>query len=282
MAKVDPSSLKADEIAKAVLLTSIFSAFLVGCVIYFVVLYRNRQVKNKKEQEEREAIFQQELLKTQVEIQEQTFEQISKEIHDNITQVLSFVKLTMRSLGNGLDEANKAKLNDSRELLSQTIIDLRDMSKSMSFEHIATAGLAKAIEKEVERMNKSDVIKVSYATEGKIYSLGEQRELVLFRILQESINNALKHSGAKHFNISLQYKEDLFNLTLEDDGSGFSPASVENKSGSGLRNIENRARMIGGKATIDSAPGKGCRVSVDLYPLKQFNPNGATHSNSFS
>ena len=282
MAKVDPSSLKADEIAKAVLLTSIFSAFLVGCVIYFVVLYRNRQVKNKKEQEEREAIFQQELLKTQVEIQEQTFEQISKEIHDNITQVLSFVKLTMRSLGNGLDEANKAKLNDSRELLSQTIIDLRDMSKSMSFEHIATAGLAKAIEKEVERMNKSDVIKVSYATEGKIYSLGEQRELVLFRILQESINNALKHSGAKHFNISLQYREDLFNLTLKDDGSGFTPASVENKSGSGLRNIENRAAMIGGKATIDSAPGKGCRVCVELYPLKQFNSNGATHSNSFS
>jgi len=272
----------ADEITRIEVMTSIFSVFLVGCVIYFVVLYRNRQVKNKKEQEEREAIFQQELLKTQVEIQEQTFEQISKEIHDNITQVLSFVKLTMRSLGNGLDEANKAKLNDSRELLSQTIIDLRDMSKSMSFEHIASAGLAKSIEKEVERMNKSDVIKVSYAISGKIYSLGEQRELVLFRILQESINNALKHSGAKHFNISLQYREDLFNLTLQDDGSGFTPASVENKSGSGLRNIENRAAMIGGKATIDSAPGKGCRVCVDLYPLKQFNTNGASHSNSFS
>ena len=273
---------KNDDLGQALILTGILFVFLVGCVVYFIVLYRNRQVKNKKEQEEREAIYQQELLKTQVEIQEQTFEQISKEIHDNITQVLSFVKLTLRSLGNALDEPNKIKLEDTRELLSQTIIDLRDMSKSMSFEHIASAGLAKTIEKEVERMNKSDVIRVSYATEGKIYSLGEQRELVLFRILQESMNNALKHSGAQHFNISLLYRDDFFNLTLEDDGSGFSPALVENKSGSGLRNIENRAAMIGGKATIDSAPGKGCRVSVDLYPLKQFNPNGASHSNSFS
>jgi len=273
---------KNDDLGQALILTGILFVFLVGCVVYFIVLYRNRQVKNKKEQEEREAIYQQELLKTQVEIQEQTFEQISKEIHDNITQVLSFVKLTLRSLGNALDEPNKIKLEDTRELLSQTIIDLRDMSKSMSFEHIASAGLAKTIEKEVERMNKSDVIRVSYATEGKIYSLGEQRELVLFRILQESMNNALKHSGAQHFNISLLYRDDFFNLTLEDDGSGFSPALLENKIGSGLRNIENRASLIGGKATIESAPGKGCRVSVNLYPLKQFNSNGASHPNSFS
>ncbi len=273
---------KNDDLGQALILTGILFVFLVGCVVYFIVLYRNRQVKNKKEQEEREAIYQQELLKTQVEIQEQTFEQISKEIHDNITQVLSFVKLTLRSLGNALDEPNKIKLEDTRELLSQTIIDLRDMSKSMSFEHIASAGLAKTIEKEVERMNKSDVIRVSYVTEGKIYSLGEQRELVLFRILQESMNNALKHSGAQHFNISLLYRDDFFNLTLEDDGSGFSPALLENKSGSGLRNIENRASLIGGKATIESAPGKGCRVSVNLYPLKQFNSNGASHPNSFS
>ena len=273
---------KNDDLGQALILTGILFVFLVGCVVYFIVLYRNRQVKNKKEQEEREAIYQQELLKTQVEIQEQTFEQISKEIHDNITQVLSFVKLTLRSLGNALDEPNKIKLEDTRELLSQTIIDLRDMSKSMSFEHIASAGLAKTIEKEFERMNKSDVIRVSYVTEGKIYSLGEQRELVLFRILQESMNNALKHSGAQHFNISLLYRDDFFNLTLEDDGSGFSPALLENKSGSGLRNIENRASLIGGKATIESAPGKGCRVSVNLYPLKQFNSNGASHPNSFS
>jgi len=273
---------KNDDLGQALILTGILFVFLVGCVVYFIVLYRNRQVKNKKEQEEREAIYQQELLKTQVEIQEQTFEQISKEIHDNITQVLSFVKLTLRSLGNALDEPNKIKLEDTRELLSQTIIDLRDMSKSMSFEHIASAGLAKTIEKEVERMNKSDVIRVSYATEGKIYSLGEQRELVLFRILQESMNNALKHSGAQHFNISLLYRDDFFNLTLEDDGSGFSPALLENKIGSGLRNIENRASLIGGKATIESAPGKGCRVSVNLYPLNQFNSNGASHPNSFS
>src|SRR6185312_10422143 len=151
------------------LLTGIFFAFLVGCVIYFVILYRNRQLKNKKEQEERETLYRQEILKTQIEIQEQTLENISKEIHDNVTQVLSFIKLTLGPLGSALDESRKAKLNESRELLSQTINDLRDLSKSMSFEHIKSIGLAKTIEKEVERMNKSGIIDVHFSKKGEAY-----------------------------------------------------------------------------------------------------------------
>ncbi|HTD40280.1 MAG TPA: ATP-binding protein, partial [Mucilaginibacter sp.] len=95
------------------------------------------------------------------------------------------------------------------------------------------------------------------------------RELVLFRIFQETLNNTLKHAGAKHLKIMLQYHPDLLNLTLEDDGSGFSSEAIDNKSGSGLRNIENRAAMIGGTATIKSCPGKGCRITVVLNPLKQ-------------
>ncbi|MBS1531740.1 MAG: sensor histidine kinase [Bacteroidetes bacterium] len=262
-------AIQTDSIGQFILLTGILFAFLAGSIIYFVILYRNRQLKNKQEQDEREAAFRQEILKTQVEIQEQTLEHISKEIHDNITQVLSFVKLSLGNLGNTLDEAKKAKINESRELVAHTITDLRDLSKSLSFEHIAQIGLAKTIEKEVERINKSDLVDVSLLTEGQIYSLGEQRELVLFRILQEGINNALKYANAKHFKINLQYQADLFNLTLEDDGGGFSPDLLNNKSGSGLRNIQNRAAMIGGSAVIESAPGAGCRISVSLNPFKQ-------------
>lgn len=278
----DSTTLKDNNIGQAVLLGSLFFAFLAGSIVYFVVLYRNRQLKNKQEQDEREAAYRQELLQTQIEIQEQTLEYISKEIHDNITQVLSFVKLSMAAIGNTLDNDKKAKINESRELIAQTITDLRDLSKSLSFEHIAQIGLVKTIKQEVEKINKSSLIKISLLTEGQIYSLGEQRELVLFRIYQEAINNALKYAGAKHFKISLQYQADLFNLTLEDDGAGFSPNLLNNKSGSGLRNMENRAVLIGGKAMIDSTPGNGCRIHVSLNPFKQLYTDGGAHPNSFS
>src|ERR1700752_2656681 len=96
-------TIEDDSIGTAILLTGGLFAFLACAVIYFVVLYRNRQLKNKKEQDQLQAAFRQELLKTQIEIQEQTLENVSKEIHDNITQVLSFVKLSLGTLGNDMD-----------------------------------------------------------------------------------------------------------------------------------------------------------------------------------
>jgi signal transduction histidine kinase len=282
MEKQITPNIAPENIQFIVLSAALLFAVVSGFIIYFVVLYRNRQLKNKKEQDEREATFRQELLKTQLEIQEQTLENISKEIHDNITQVLSFVKLSLGTIGNTLEPDKKAKVNESRELISQSINDLRDLSKSLSFEHIAAIGLAKTIGIEVERINKSGLLKVSFLTDGQVYTIGEQQELVLFRILQEALNNSLKHSQAKHFKISLQYHNDLLNLSLEDDGVGFAPELLNSKSGSGLRNMENRAALIGGKATIESAPGEGCKIRITLNSFKQLYTDGGTHPNSFS
>jgi len=248
--------------------TGLFFGLLVCSIIYFVVLYRNKQQKNEREQEELQANFRQELLKTQLEVQEQTLNYISAEIHDNITQILSFVKLSLGNIASGIDGEKKAKVSETRELVAQTITDLRDLSKSLSFEHIAAQGLIRTIENEIERVNKSGLISASLEQDGSSYPLGEQRELVLFRIFQETLNNTLKHAGACSLKILLRYHADLFTLILEDDGTGFSTGTLENKSGSGLRNIESRATLIGGTATIDSAPGKGCRIKVTLDPLK--------------
>jgi signal transduction histidine kinase len=202
-------------------------------------------------------------------MQEQTLLHISREIHDNVTQVLSFVKLSLALAFNGSEDQKKAKITESRELVSQAINDLRDLSKSLSFEHITRLGLSKTIDIEAARINKSGLIQTMLSIGGDVYSLGAQRELVLFRIYQEALNNALKHSGAKHFKIDLQYHPELFNLTLEDDGNGFSARLLDGSSGSGLKNMENRATLIGAVATIDSSPGKGCCIKVTLNPLEQ-------------
>jgi signal transduction histidine kinase len=248
--------------------TALFTG-IIGFIIYFVVLYRNKQLKNKQEQEQQQSAFRQELLKTQIEVQEQTLQYISQEIHDNITQVLSFVKLSLSLASKGVGNNKHEKIDESRELLSQAINDLRDLSKSLSFEHISRQGLLKTIDIEAARINKSGVIKTTLTSNGDVYPLGEQRELVLFRIYQEALNNALKHSGAEHFKIDLQYHPELFNLTLEDDGNGFSANLPDGNSGSGLKNMENRAILIGAVATINSSPGKGCCIKVTLNPLEQ-------------
>jgi len=265
------------------LILSAFLVFicLVGFIIYFVFLYKKRQQQNILEQEHLQSEFQQELLKTQVEVQEQTLTNISREIHDNITQVLSFVKLNLGLI----DEANektKSKIIESRELIAQIINDLRNLSKSLSFEHIALLGMVKIMEIEISRLNNSGLIAAELGVEGEPYSLGEQRELVLFRIYQEALNNTLKHSGAKHLKINLQYSDELFNLTLEDDGVGFSPDGLAGNGGAGLKNMKNRAALIGAAASIGSIVGKGCCIKVSLNLIEQGLYNDTTPPDRFS
>jgi len=244
-------------------------------IVSFLFFYQRKHNNHIAEKKSLKAAFDQELLKTRIEIQEDTLTHISREIHDNITQVLSFVKLNLGMIEQP-DENTKIKLAESRELVSQTINDLRNLSKSMSFEQITMLGLVKTIGIEAERVNKSGLIIMELQVEGEPFSLGEQHELVLFRIFQEALNNTLKHSGAKQLKISLQYSDELFNLTLEDNGAGFSTGLQDGKGGAGLRNMANRAALIGGEAIIESSPGKGCSIKVSLNPLQLQQYNDAT------
>jgi len=248
--------------------TTVFFTFLAGFIIYFIVLYQKRQVQNRAEREVLEGNFKQEFLKARLEMQEQTFAHVSRELHDNINQVLSFVKLNLAMI-NDVPEPQQTKLNENRELIAHVITDLRDLSKSLSFEHITKQGLVKTIENEVNKLNKSGLIEAELIVKGDVYPLGEQRELVLFRIFQEVVNNTMKHSGAALLNICLEYIPELFNLTIGDDGVGFSANSLDHSRGSGLMNIENRAAVIGAVAKIDSSPGNGCSVNVNLNLLQQ-------------
>jgi signal transduction histidine kinase len=250
--------------------------FMVG----FLLLFQKKQNKNRLDKIELQAAFKQELLKTRIEIQEETLNYVSREMHDNITQVLSFVKLNLGLLGNKLQEPEKTKLNDNRELVAQTITDLRNLSKSLSFEHISALGLVKTLELEAIRINKSGLINMELSVDGEAYSLGEQRELVLFRIFQEALNNALKHADAANLKIGLYYNTQMFNLTIQDDGVGFQPELLNDKSGSGLRNMTNRAGLIGAEAVISSAPKQGCTIKLSLNPLLQEIYANGTHSNS--
>ena len=270
-----------DEEVILILIAGTAMLMLLGVfIVSFLLVYQRKQNKNMLEKEHLKSSFQQELLKTRMEIQEETLNYVSRELHDNVTQVLSFVKLNLGVLGKNLGETEKVKINDNRELISQSISDLRNLSKSLSFEHISAIGLVKTLEMEAERINRSGIVNLLLLVDGDVYPLGEQRELVLFRIFQEALNNVLKHAQAANFKISLYYKPQMFNLTIEDDGVGFQPELLNDKSGSGLRNIINRAALIGAEAVINSTPGNGCNIKLSLNPLVQETYANGTHSNS--
>ncbi|MCD8741410.1 histidine kinase [Mucilaginibacter roseus] len=248
------------------ILLLLMGIFIVG----FMFFYQRKHNAYVTERSLMRLQFNEEMLKAQVEVQEQTLNHISREIHDNIGQVLSFVKLSLSSLKTLDDEQRHKKIDDNRELIAQAISDLRDLSKSLSFERIKAIGLKDSVAAELERIDKSGLIHTALNIQGEPYTLGAERELVLFRIFQEAINNSLKYSRAQNLSIGLNYTPNLFILDIEDDGEGFLLSEkLNDSSGSGLKNIGNRAAIIGGHAKLESKPGNGCSIQITLDPLAE-------------
>lgn len=116
----------------------------------------------------------------------------------------------------------------------------------------------------MERLNKTDAFKASFSQQGSIPELNDDKSVILYRMAQEILNNMIKHSGAKHLSILLQGLENLFILEFNDDGAGFDIATKKQNGGAGIRNLETRASLINAQLIMESIPGRGTRVRIEL------------------
>lgn len=269
-----PEKIKAieDNLAFYVGLGAIIFLTMAVLFILFMVFSIQRRRKMLLERRQIELQFQQALLQTQLEIQEQTLKNISQEIHDNIGQVLSLAKLNLSTMEPDNPDELKEKITDSKKLVSKAIQDLRDLSKSMNTDNIEALGLVRAVEYEMDMIRKAG-FKTELNVEGSIIRLEPQKELILFRIIQEVLNNIIKHAEATSIEISIIYTESELKIEVKDDGKGFDLAPLnENVSGFGLgiRNMHSRARLINADFNMNSEMGKGTTVSL-VVPLNNHN-----------
>jgi len=231
---------------------------LAAFVVLLAYLFTARKNKLLQEKQLMKTQFEQELLQTQLEIQEQTLKTISEEIHDNVGQVLSLAKLNL----NTFEISPEKKLQDTKQLISKAINDLRNLSRSMHGDRIAELGLQQSLTDELQILENSGEFKTGMKITGSQYKLPPQKEMVLFRIVQEALNNAIKHANAKNINLLLNYKPGLFTLTVTDDGNGFDSTLVRN--GIGLKSMRNRAQLIGGSCNLQSSVGDGTSITIEL------------------
>lgn len=254
-----------DKQAFATIVAAVLLLVFIGIIMLFLaVYYTNRKKKLIREKEQLKVVYEQAILQSQLEIQDQTLRNVSKEIHDNIGQVLSYVSLSLDRAAGLSEEQRAAIINESKLLVNQSMNDLRDLSKSFSLDNIVSKGLPATILSEVTRLNKSRLIQARLNVEGRARPLGENRELVLFRILQEFINNTLKHAQAKNLNIDLKYQEDKLIFKVADDGIGFNLDDPQYHNGSGIRNIRTRAGIIGADAAVLSKVGDGASITISI------------------
>ena len=259
------------EIYISAIIIGIFFLLLISIIVIAGYLYNKRRKMQAKER----IVFQQTLLQTQLEIQEQTLKNISQEIHDNIGQALSLAKLNLNTMPGTNDEQLQQKISNSKELVSKAIVDLRDLSRSLNTDYVADMGLQRAIEYELELINKSAAIKTKMHVDGFPFRFDKQKELILFRIVQEVLNNIIKHAAATQIQVVLNYKPAGLEMQLSDNGKGFDNAADNGGPSFGLghRNMHNRAKLIGASFAIRSSLGKGTEINIILPKEKENNEN---------
>ena len=204
------------------------------------------------------------ITETTILVQEKERNELGKELHDNINQILATVKIYL-----GLMKNNKNNLQEllekSTDFVNEAIEEIRKLSKSLVSPSLGNSSLKQALADLVYEVNMAGELKMElhYKMDPAI-EIDDKKELMIYRIVQEQINNILKHSHAKNAFVDLKTVDNNLLLIISDNGIGFN--KNERSKGIGLQNIASRVEFCSGKIDIISEPGKGCQFEI-VIPL---------------
>lgn len=212
---------------------------------------------------EQEKTSRREIVKSIIQTQEKERRELSVELHDNVNQMLASCKLMLEV---AIENGSNAKMLTEKSYQSiQTVInEIRRISHDLNPSALVDVGLMEAIEQLIEKINLAGKINVRFITDKRKYTyrLTDDDKMAIFRIVQEQLNNILKHSKATAVTIKLELTEELIKLCIKDNGVGFDLAKC--RKGLGLRNIYNRVEYYGGVINIESSIGSGCEMCITL------------------
>ncbi|MEO1053203.1 MAG: sensor histidine kinase [Bacteroidota bacterium] len=243
---------------------------LAGGIVFFVLFYQKRMLKSKIEKQEMEANYQKKLLKATIDSQEKERERIASELHDGVGAMLSTVKLYLNLLSPeaSANQEDAESLTDTKGLLDDTIETVRGISKELLPKALEMSGLTKAVEELCDKIDNPKGLRVRFAEEGAEKRLEKEKELLVYRIIQELINNAIKHSQAQKIEVKIGWQNGTLNLAVMDDGVGFDMDEVNQRSGKdrgiGLYTIENRASLLNADVDFSNNQEGGARIELSM------------------
>lgn len=256
-----------DDIVIFLLVVSALILAMVAFIIIIVYMYRKKQILFMQSLEQMRSDHERTLIETQLEMQEATFQHISREIHDNINLSLTLAKLQLNTFNWNDRSRSQEKLNKSIELLGQSISDLSNISKGLNSDIIAQQGLIEALEAEVQHIRQAGLFNIETIITGNPVYMDAKKDLVIFRTIQEALNNIIKHANARHAGLSLHYDPAKLYIAVSDDGTGFDLPLAFTKKRAGLKNMETRIKMLRGTMNISSLPEYGTTLSFTI-PLE--------------
>jgi signal transduction histidine kinase len=252
---------------EAIVVLVFMTIFILVMIIFIIIILFFVQKKQKGFTDdllEAKANYERELFKAQLEIQEQTFQEIAREIHDNVGQMLSLAKLGLGTLDIEKKDESKSSILEISDILEKALEDLRYMSRSMNSEVIKNGGLIKSIKSQVSYIQRGGRYNIHFTMNGAQLKMVVTKEIILFRIIQEAVNNVIKHAHASDICISLCYSKEMLIMQIKDNGRGFdlNEKNSDSNTINGLYNMQHRAKLIDSEFEIESQIGIGTTITV--------------------
>ncbi len=249
-----------------IIMLILFLAVFASFGIFALIFFKRSHVAFALDLGHYKSTSYKDLLSCQMEMQEFTYAHISREIHDNINLSLTLSKLYLNTIDwtKGQSSAEK-QVRASVDLISKTLQDLNQLSKSLSCDFISANGLVTACELEVERIQQTKLYDIRLQKRGHRVCLAGDRELMILRILQEALHNIIKHANASSIRIKLHFYTKSILLIVSDNGKGFETSrGFESFGGSGLQNMKNRVILLGGLMSVRSVPAYGTSLKFKI------------------
>lgn len=253
---------------------SIVNAILIGgavtSLIIFVLFYRNYRQKQKLQQQRiNELETEKKLAATEAVLkgEEQERTRLAKDLHDGLGGMLSGIKYSLNTMAGNLvmTTENAQAFERNMDMLDSSIKEMRRVAHNMMPEALVKFGLDTALKDFCSDINKSGALKVTYQSLGMEQVAVEQTAAItIYRIVQELLNNTMKHAAATHAIVQLSQTGGMLSVTVEDDGKGFDTGMLNISKGIGWDNIRNRVDFLKGRLDVDSQPGKGTSVHIEL------------------
>ncbi len=198
--------------------------------------------------------------------QEDERSRLAKDLHDGLGGLLSGVKFSLINMKDSfvISAANMTVFERSLDMIDTSIQELRRVAHNMMPEMLMKFGLDDALKEYCNSLNLTGMVKISYRSLGMQTRLDSTTEIIIYRIVQELLNNIMKHAAATEAFVQLVYDSPRLNILVEDNGKGFDVSNDQQKQGAGLANVRSRVNYLQGQLAIDAVPGKGTIINIEF------------------
>ncbi len=264
-------------IIQALVYGIIFLVIITAGLILFFHYSRRKIVQKELEKAAMKLENQQKILQTSIAIQEAERKRISQDLHDAISSKLNIVSLSTNVLldDKSISDKQRASLNQILEITSTTLESSRKIAHDLMPPILDKFGLKVALEELFDNVSGHSFIEIEHNID-ELTKLSDNNQLHVFRIIQELINNSIKHGNANELVVFIEDNPKGFKIHYQDNGIGFNLQNISKKSGIGLQNINSRVKILNGSLTIDSTIDKGSifKIQCKYYEQDKYSISG--------